>query len=74
MFLLTPMAASGLMRVRTGQDTLLLWLPPVWFLGVYEVVLGTTSRTSWKLAQDAFLASALSSAVGCERDRLPVRG
>lgn len=66
---LIALPAMSLGVVDTVQGTgahVQAWIlatPPVWFLGVYEVVLGTTSQTSWKLAQDAFLASVLSSAV-----------
>jgi hypothetical protein len=56
MFLLTPMAASGLMRVRTGEDTLLLWLPPVWFLGLSETLHGRATPAFEALGANALHA------------------
>jgi hypothetical protein len=40
MFLLTPLATPGLMRVRAGAESLHVWLPPVWFLGLSETLHG----------------------------------
>ena len=74
MFLLTPMAALGLMRVRTGDDALLLWLPPVWFLGLSENLHGRATPAFQALSAKAlqalgfaFVVAAISYAIAYRR-------
>jgi hypothetical protein len=63
MFLLTPTAATVLMRVRAGADTFLLWLPPVWFLGLSETLHGRATPAFQALAATAAKALAVVLAV-----------
>ncbi len=65
-FALLPVLNSSAVHTITGgprAQAWLLWLPPMWFLGLYEWMLGTADPTLTMLARRAVLAVALSSAV-----------
>ena len=65
-FALLPVLNSSAVHTITGgprAQAWLLWLPPMWFLGLYEWMLGTADPTLTMLAGRAVLAVALSSAV-----------
>jgi hypothetical protein len=63
MFLLTPLATSGLMRVRAGADTPLAWLPPVWFLALSETWHGKATPAFQALGTNALRALAAVFAI-----------
>ena len=49
--------------LRLSGDSVAAWLPPFWFLGLYETVLGTEHAVFRELAPRAVLATAASLAV-----------
>ena len=54
--MLLPFAASEVLTLPTWPshtDPMLLWLPPVWFLGVYERIAGTDLQVMSVLANRA---------------------
>lgn len=65
-FALLPLLNSSAVHTITGgprAQAWLLWLPPMWFLGLYEWMLGTRDPTLVMLAGRAMLALGASAAV-----------
>ena len=65
-FALLPVLNTSAVHTITGgprAQAWLLWLPPMWFLGLYEWMLGTSDPTLAMLARRAMLALAASTAV-----------
>ncbi|HUF23736.1 MAG TPA: hypothetical protein VMN81_06375 [Vicinamibacterales bacterium] len=59
LFLLCPMIGAAAVDFARGNDrsAWVLWMPPVWFLGVYEVMLGFEQRAMPQMAARALYAS-----------------
>jgi len=60
LFLLCPVIGAAAVDFVRGNDrsAWVLWMPPVWFLGIYEVVLGFEQRAMAQMALRALYASA----------------
>lgn len=65
LFLLCPMIGAAVVDFVRGNDrsAWVLWMPPVWFLGVYEVVLGFEQRAMPQMAARALYASGAALAL-----------
>ncbi len=63
LFFLLPVIPALLTRWETSRIRLLFALPPMWFLGLYRVLLGSPSALWLSLARIAILAFALSIVV-----------
>jgi hypothetical protein len=60
LFLLCPTIGAATIDFVGGNDrsAWVLWMPPVWFLGVYEMILGFEQRAMPQMALRALLALA----------------
>lgn len=65
LFLLSPITGSAVIEAVRGHAGSLwvLWLPPTWFLGLYEVILGNAHAQMAPMAARALAALGVSLAV-----------
>jgi hypothetical protein len=60
LFFMSPVIAAGALDYVRGNDrsAWVLWMPPVWFLGLYETILGSPPRGMPAMAGRALIAFA----------------